>query len=149
VIDLVPVTFADACAFVDQHHRHHRRPVGHKFSIGVADADGILRGVIMVGRPVSRHQDDGETLEINRCATDGTKNANSKLYGAAVRAGFAMGYKRIITYTQEGECGASMKASGFRVLAVRPPLAGWSVPSRPRTTAYTSVQRYLWEAVRA
>lgn len=43
------------------------------------------------GRPVSRHADDGKTAEILRvCVKDGYKNANSKLYGAAVRACKAM-----------------------------------------------------------
>lgn len=35
------------------------------------------------------------------------------LYGAAVRAARAMGYKRVITYILDSECGASLKASGF------------------------------------
>jgi len=35
-IRLVPVTFRDACEFVQAWHRHHRPPVGHKFSVGVA-----------------------------------------------------------------------------------------------------------------
>ncbi len=76
---LVPVSFADACAFVAAHHRHHQPPVGHKFSVGVAVGD-VLVGVAMVGRPVARHFDDGLTLEVNRTATDGTANANSKLW---------------------------------------------------------------------
>jgi hypothetical protein len=37
----------------------------------------------MVGRPVARMVDDGWTLEVNRVATDGTKNACSILYAAA------------------------------------------------------------------
>ena len=57
--------------------------------------------------------DDGITLEINRCATDGTYNACSMLYGAASRAAKALGYKRIITYTRESEPGTSLKASNW------------------------------------
>ncbi len=45
--------------------------------------------------------------------TDGAKNACSMLYGAAVRAAKAMGYRRVITYILDSECGASLKASGF------------------------------------
>lgn len=67
----------------------------------------------MVGRPVSRYLDDGLTLEINRCCTDGTKNACTILYGAACRAAKALGYKRIVTYTRETEPGTSLKASNF------------------------------------
>jgi hypothetical protein len=57
----VPVSFKQAGQFVAAWHRHHRPPRGHKFSIGVA-ADDVLVGVAIVGRPVARHLDDGQTL---------------------------------------------------------------------------------------
>src|SRR6266545_3109788 len=82
----VPVTFAQARAFVAAWHRHHGPPVGHKFSIGVADEHDTLVGVAVVGRPVARHLDDGLTLEALRVATDGHKNACSLLYAAAWQA---------------------------------------------------------------
>jgi len=109
---LAPVSFRDACKFTGYNHRHNQPPIGHKFSIGV-ELDEKLVGVAIVGRPVSRHLDDGHTLEITRCTTDGTKNACSKLYGASVRAAFAMGYDRIITYTLTSESGSSLRAVGF------------------------------------
>jgi len=33
---IVPISFGEACAFVEQFHRHHRPPRGHKFSLAVA-----------------------------------------------------------------------------------------------------------------
>lgn len=145
---LVPVSFSDACEFVASWHRHHQPPIGHKFSVGVADEDGLLRGVAMVGRPVARHYDDGLTLEVNRTATDGTENANSMLYGAAWRAAKALGFSRLITYTQAGESGASLRAAGWRVVAERSERKGWTTPSRPRgDRGVDGVQRTLWEAV--
>jgi hypothetical protein len=143
---VVPVSFAEAAAFVDAHHRHHRRPVGHKFSIGVADGD-MLVGVAMVGRPVARRLDDGMTLEVNRTCTDGTSNANSMLYGAAWRAAKALGYRKLITYTQDGESGASLSAANWKIVAQLPPRKGWSVPSRPRDShGADGIARTLWEA---
>lgn len=143
---VVPVTFAEACDFVGAWHRHHRPPIGHKFSIGVAE-DQTLVGVAMVGRPVARHYDDGLTLEVNRTATDGSRNANSMLYGAAWRAAKALGYGRLITYTQEGESGSSLRAAGWSVVAQRPSRSGWDAPSRPRVgRGNDGVQRTLWEA---
>jgi hypothetical protein len=127
----VPVTFAEACRFVEDWHRHHRPPRGHKFSIGAA-LDQVLVGVAVVGRPVARMLDDGLTLEVTRVATDGTRNANSLLYAAAWQAARALGYRRLVTYTQDGESGASLRASGWRIVASRPPQPGWSRPSRPR-----------------
>lgn len=143
---LVPVSFAEACAFVAAWHRHHVPPRGHKFSVGVA-RDGVLCGVAMVGRPVARSYDDGLTLEVNRTATDGTPNANSKLYGAAWAAAKALGYSRLITYTQAGESGASLRAAGYRVVAELRARKGWDVPSRPREDrGVDAMPRTLWEA---
>ncbi len=145
-LHLVPVSFAEACEFIGEHHRHHRPPVGHKFSVGIAVGETLV-GVACVGRPVARHYDDGLTLEVTRSCTDGTPNANSKLYGAVARAAFALGYGRIITYTQAGESGASLSAAGWSVVAELPARSGWTTPSRPRTgNGNDGVQRKLWEA---
>lgn len=144
---LVPVSFRDACSFVALWHRHHRPPVGCKFCTGVADTDGVLRGVAIVGRPVARLLDNGATLEVTRTATDGTANANSMLYGAARRAAWALGYTRLVTYTQAEESGVSLRAAGWRVVAARPAHPGWDRPSRPRETLGTEyIPRTLWEA---
>lgn len=112
MLHLMPISYADARDFVGAHHRHNRPPAGHKFSIACYDGDRLC-GVAMVGRPVSRYLDDGTTLEVNRCRTDGTKNACSILYGAVWRAAKALGYKRLYTYTRESEPGASLRASNW------------------------------------
>jgi len=144
---IVPVSFETACGFVAMWHRHHQPPVGHKFSLGVVTPEDTLRGVAIVGRPVARHLDDGLTLEVNRTATDGTPNANSALYGAAWRATKALGFRRLITYTQAGETGSSLRGAGWRVVAERPAHSGWDRPSRPRTDRAETIPRTLWEAV--
>lgn len=144
---VVPVSFADACGFVAMWHRHHEPPQGHKFSLGVADGGGVLRGVAIVGRPVARYLDDGLTLEVTRTATDGTRNVNSMLLGAAWKAARALGFGRLVTYTQAGESGASLRGAGWRVVAERPAREGWSCPSRPRRpTGTEGIPRTLWEA---
>jgi hypothetical protein len=146
-LTVAPTTLAEACAFVERHHRHHKPPIGHLFSIAVADDSGAVVGVAIIGRPVSRHLQDGFTAEVTRSATDGTANANSCLYGAAWRAVKAMGYRRLITYTQDGESGASLRAAGYRVVAQRPARKGWDTPSRPRVDTHAvDVARTLWEA---
>ncbi|WP_326550148.1 XF1762 family protein [Micromonospora sp. NBC_01813] len=111
-----------------------------------ADQDDVLVGVAVVGRPVARLLDDGLTLEVTRVATDGTRNANSLLYAAAWQAARALGYRRLVTYTQDGESGASLRASGWRIVASRPPQPGWSRPSRPRVDHGTAdIARSRWE----
>ena len=149
MLKVVPVSFRQACRFIAVHHRHHKPPRGMKFCLGVA-ADDVLVGVATVGRPVARALDDGYTLEVNRTCTDGTKNANSMLYGAAWQAAKALGYRRLITYTQAGESGASLKAVGWHIIAERAPRPGWadsSVTLRhlrdPEGTG--DIQRSLWE----
>ena len=87
--------------------------MGGKFAVSCYDGERLC-GVAVCGRPVARYSDNGKTLEILRCCTDGTFNACSKLYGACCRIGFDMGYERIITYTLKSESGASLRASGFR-----------------------------------
>lgn len=143
---LEPISFDEACAFVLQHHRHHLPSVGHKFSLGcVSTNKNALVGVAVVGRPVARHLDNGITLEVLRVATDGTKNACSFLYGACRRATFALGYRKLITYTLKSESGTSLRASGWKCLGE----AGggsWSVPSRPRIDKHPTQLKIKWEA---
>ena len=143
-LTIVPLSLAEANSFVEEHHRHHKKVVGHKFSIGVTDGSGNLRGVAIVGRPVARHRDDGRTLEVTRLATDGCANAPSALYSAAWRAGRAMGYSRIGTYTLVSEPGTSLRAAGWRVVhEVRG--ASWGRADRPRTDKHPTVDKRLWE----
>ena len=114
MLHIKPISLKVANKFVEDNHRHHGPTVGHKFSVAVADDDEIIRGVAIVGRPVSRKLDNGEILEVNRLCTDGTYNACSMLYGAAARVAKEMGYKKIITYILESEPGTSLKAAGYK-----------------------------------
>lgn len=53
MLDICPVSLAEANAFVAEHHRHHKPVVGHKFSIGCTDGEKIV-GVAIVGNFYSR-----------------------------------------------------------------------------------------------
>ena len=140
---IIPVTLDEANEFVRQYHRHHAPVPGAKFCIAVADGERVC-GVAIVGRPVARMVDDGWTLEVNRTCTDGTKNANSALYGACRRAAFALGYRKLITYTLPDEGGASLRAAGWRCIGE----AGggkWSRTSRPRIDTHPTQTKLRWE----
>ena len=143
MIELQPITFKEACEFIGLHHSHHLPPQGWKFGIAVNDGEKIV-GVITIGRPVSRHLDDGWCLEVTRCCTDGTKNVASKLYSAAWRAVKAMGYKRLITYTLEHEEGTSLVAAGW-IKIYKTSGGSWNRESRPRIDNAPLGQKYLWE----
>ena len=61
-----------------------------------------------------------------------------------------MGYRRIITYTQEGESGASLKAAGYRKIRVLPARGSWAASSVALRSLRDpvgagGVERALWE----
>jgi len=126
-LTVIPLTWREASRFVNELHRHHSAARGQKFAIGVVDESGVLRGVAQCGRPISREvAKDKLVLEINRTCTDGFPNANSALYGACYRIAMAMGYKKVITDTEEGESGASLRAAGFVEGKKRRPRLNWA-----------------------
>lgn len=145
-LTVVPIDFDEACIFIKTHHRHHVPPVGHKFSIAVADEEEKVRGVATIGRPVSRFLDNGWTLEVNRVATDGCPNACSALYAAAWRVTRSMGYRRLITYVLSEEPGTSVKAAGWKCVGERGG-GEWSCQSRPRVDKHPTQTKMLWEVV--
>ena len=117
---------------------------GHKFSI-CAIKNGIVVGVAIVGRPVARKLDNGLTLEVTRVSTDGTRNACSALYAECKRRTLKAGYKRLVTYTQAHESGASLKALGIPgPVNITPPANGWN--SRPGRSA-TNRAAFRWELI--
>lgn len=142
-LELQPIAFAEAREFILWHHRHHLPPMGWKFGIGLNDGERVV-GVITVGRPVARMLDNGWTLEVTRCCTDGTPHACSKLYAAAWRAVRALGYRRLITYTLADESGASLRGAGWRVL-YQTAGGSWNCPSRPRLDSHPLGPKTLWE----
>ena len=139
----VKIGLDEANAFVAAHHRHHRPVVGHLFSIGAVAGDTIV-GVVIVGRPVSRMRDNGQTAEVTRLCTDGTKNACSFLYGAAARAAFALGYQTIGTYILATEPGTSLTGAGWTLIGERGG-GSWSCASRPRVDKHPTQTKLLFE----
>lgn len=127
---VVPVGMKAANSFVTDHHRHNKAVRGCKFCIGVMSGPDLV-GVLIAGRPVTKFLDDGYTLEILRCCTDGTYNACSILYSRAARIGYLMGYTAVITYTLKKETGSSLRAVGA-VFDKYVPAGSWNRPSRSR-----------------
>ena len=144
-LEIVPVSIADARAFVDRVHRHHPAPLGGKFAVAVARGEEVV-GVAIVGRPVARRNDDAWTAEVSRVAVlDDQPNACSKLYGACWRASRALGYRRLITYTLNSEPGTSLRAAGWRIIG-QTSGKSWNQPSRPRIDRHPLQMRFKWAA---
>ncbi len=114
-VSAVPLTLPVANRFVAQYHRHHAPiPGGFGwFCIG-AVVGGSLRGVAIGGRPTNRNNDDRQTVEVLRVASDGTPNVCSFLVAACGRAAREIGASRCITYTLQDESGSSLKAAGWK-----------------------------------
>ena len=147
---ICPVTLREAQKFVKSWHRHCDCTSGHKFSVGLEE-DGRLIGVVTAGQPIARANDDGYTLEITRCCVlEGKRNANSRLYAAALRVARAMGFRRAITYSLPEESGTSLRAVGFRpdgMTKANP--NGWNMPGRPRKRPerYPNGPKIRWSKV--
>ena len=138
-----PMSLAAANEYIRANHRHHGAAAGYKFAIGLTDDNGELRGVAVVGRPVSRFLDDGCTAEVARLCTDGIKNGCSFLYAAAACAAKAMGYTRILTYILETENGASLRASGWTFGDIRGG-GSWDRPGRRREDKAPTCKKKLY-----
>ncbi len=142
-LSIVPISQKEAFLFVKQLHRHHKPPRGSVFQLA-AVKDGEIVGVAIVGRPVARRLQDGWTLEVNRCCTDGTRNACSFLYGAAWRAAKALGYRKLITYTLPAEGGGSLRGAGWTLIG-KAGGGSWSSKGRPRVDLHPTQVKFRWE----
>lgn len=147
-MNLVPLTLKAANSVVADWHRHNKPVVGCRFCLG-AEHEGKLVGVVIVGRPVARNLDQQFTAEVNRLCVkdDAPKNSCSFLYGAARRVWFAMGGKRIVTYTLESESGASLRGAGWEPTKV--PLSkgkGWQSREREDQPVFHE-PKIRWEPI--
>ena len=145
-LHVIPLTLREANQVVTAWHRHHKPTGGMRFALGCIDDDGVLHGAAICGRPVARNAGlPRDVLEVLRVATDGTYNACSILLGAAARAGKALGYKQIQTYTLPAEGGASLRASGW-VCEGEAGGGTWDRPSsgRNRTDDHPITTKHRW-----
>lgn len=84
MLELIPMTLREANAFVEQHHRHHKPVVGHKFSIGVSDGEKVV-GVAIVGRRWDAFWTTAGPWKSPAFVLMAPHNACSMLYAAAWR----------------------------------------------------------------
>lgn len=140
----VPTTLREANAFVAAYHRHHKPVRGHTSSTAVIDGDGQVRGVAIIGRPLARRIDHRQVAEVLRVATDGCANACSALYGACCRIAKAFGYIHAHTYTLTTEPGISLRAAGWKPVALTDG-GSWSRNSRERADEHPLIRKVRWE----
>ncbi len=118
-LDLHPVAFAQARAFIARRHAHCPPPVAHRWCHAVWSGRQII-GVVTAGNPVARAYMGRGIAELSRlCVRRDVApllvwNAASMLYGAACRSAERAGFGRMVTYTRaDEEDGGSLVAAGF------------------------------------
>src|SRR6478736_807759 len=140
-LELRPLSITGARKQVKLLHRHLPKVVGGLFASAVYVGDE-LAGVAMASEPKAPALRGRRIVESTRCATDGRKNACSKLYGALCRAAGSIGYTQARTYTRLDEPGTSLRAAGF----VDDGLTreeSWDRPSRKRGGELSQVRRWV------
>ena len=144
----VPMTLREAREFISNFHRHNKAPNGGMFALGVSDGEKLI-GVAMMGRPVARMLDNGETLEVTRCCVldDAPKGTCSFLYARCWQAARALGWRKLITYTLQSESGASMRGAGWKCIAELKPNnpGGWQTRPGREWQAVVGQAKFRWE----
>lgn len=142
---IVPISLKQANDFVETHHRHNKKVVSHKVSIGLEE-NGELVGVGIAGIPIARLLDDGKTLELRRiCVKEGKPNGCSMLMARLKQIGQLMGYEKVITYTLQRESGSSLKAVRARIVAEGRP-GVWKRKGKPYVhQAVYDEPKWRWE----
>lgn len=138
----VPLTRAEANAFIAAHHRHHGRVTSHRFIVG-AELDGVLVGCAVIECPNAPALQDSRVAEVTRLCSDGSRNVCSLLYSRASRVARELGFDRLITYTLESEPGTSLLASGW-VLECLTRGGTRDRPSRRRTDKAPTCRKKRW-----
>lgn len=80
-LSAIPISISEAREFVNNFHRHNKAPQGGLYAVAASDGERMV-GVAIVGRPVARPLDDGQTAEVTRVCVldDAPKGACSFLY---------------------------------------------------------------------
>jgi hypothetical protein len=156
-----PVSLAHANEGIVRWHRHSGAVLASLNYLELRES-GRPCGVGILGRPLAQVLDDGVTLEVRRTATDGTEHACSAVLGALYRAARRRRALRMVTYTREGETGASLRAAGWWLDAdyhrqhdfegprlvtrlVPKEARSWNSPSRPRKAKENlGAPRFRW-----
>ncbi len=145
-VNYKPLDLDDANRFITMFHRHNRKVIGHKFSIGIFFENELI-GVSIVGRPLARKLDNGNTVEILRlCVKEGYPNVASRLYNRTRKICELMGYDSVITYTLQTEPGSSLKAIGAKIVhETKGNKDGWLNRKGRKKQKVVSLDKYRWE----
>ena len=86
---VIPISVAQAEAYLKGHERHYKAPAEPVCAIGVGEG-ALIHGAAILGR---NEEGDGELAHIY---VDGASQGYSLLYGACWRALKALGYEKAV-----------------------------------------------------
>ncbi len=147
-LEVRPISFRDASAFVRLHHAHCRSPTTWRFGASLFNGWTVV-GVVMVGNPVAQAFMGRGMVEVNRLCTRRDlppmlrADACSKLYSWSATEAGKRGFSRIISYTRADEDGASLRAAGWTPdCTVR--ARSWHGGTRKRSNANAQIGEIRW-----
>ena len=130
MLEIKPIHLMQAKDFIKRYHRHNIPPVGGKFAVACWD-DDTMCGVAICGRPIARHSDDGETLEIYRNCTDGTPNACTKVPVSASHGIWGTRGSSLTPYCQRAALACELQTFG---ITARPGASSGAAQEKEPTT---------------
>jgi len=138
-LEVRPVPFRTARAFVERFHYLGYVPLTARVSLGVWHGDRLV-GVMLFGRPAARLEDQRRTLELSRMVLldECPHNSESRALGLAARwiRRHMPEIRRLISYADpaKGHRGTVYLAAGWRLVG-RTDGSRWTRPGRPRRDA--------------
>lgn len=147
-LQIEPIGFGAARAFIGAHHGHCAPPRGWRFGAAIRNGWSLL-GVVTIGNPVAPALNRTGTVEVNRlCVRRDTapllrRDCCSKLYAWSAREAERRGFGRIITYVRADEQGTSLKAAGW---VCEGPAGGraWHSAKRSRSNVNAWIGKTRW-----
>ncbi len=149
-----PVTVAQARGWCRAVHRHLPEVQGGLFAAAVYH-NGECCAVGIAGNPARVWQGTGRIAisrvaaisdlpaVIDRAGNSHPAPACTMIYRSLCDAARALGYVEAWTYTLPGECGASLRAAGFRYMGETQG-GEWDRPSRGRKAAVSTAKKGRW-----
>lgn len=147
-LDIRPISFSAAKAFIARHHDHCPPPQGWRYGAAIWNGMTCV-GVVTVGRPVARALPQYTWVEVNRLCVDRSLpdalrwKACSSLYTFAWEEAARRGFQRIITYTLETEDGMSLRYARWKP-EHRTAGGSHSSKRRPRVDKTPTVPKIRW-----
>ncbi|WP_051275799.1 XF1762 family protein [Desulfovirgula thermocuniculi] len=138
-LEMRPVPYRIAQAFVERHHYLGYAPPGARACLGVWYGDRLV-GVLVFGRPSARLEDQRHTLELTRMVLldECPRNSESRALALAVKwvRRNMPGIRRLIAYADpgRGHQGTVYRAAGWRLVG-RTAGGRWTRTGRSRRDA--------------